>query len=155
LKHFDAHTKERTVSIDRMLIVDRHESRNLPKFERYCKVNNTIPVYMPQHLSHLLHPLDVGCFAALKTAYRRQAENLMRNRINHITNPEFLPCFKAAYNTVITASNIQGGCRGAGLIPFDPGRVISSLDVKLRTPSPQLRLSTTDDSFAQPRLTTI
>ncbi|KAF1922766.1 uncharacterized protein M421DRAFT_409684 [Didymella exigua CBS 183.55] len=34
---------------------------------------------MPPHLSHLLQPLDVGCFAPLKKAYRRQAEDLMCN----------------------------------------------------------------------------
>ena len=64
---------------------------------------------MPAHSSHLLQPLDVGCFAPLKKAYGRQAEDLMRNQINHITKLEFLPCFKAAYNAVFTSSNIQGG----------------------------------------------
>ena len=47
-------------------------------------------------------------------------------------------CLKAAYNATITSSNIQGGFRGAGLVPFDPQRVISTLNVKLRTPSPPL-----------------
>ena len=88
---------------------------------------------MPPHSSHLLQPLDVGCFAPLKVAYGRQAERAMRNRINHITKANFLPYFKAAYNNAITPSNIQGGFRGAGLVPFDPERVISTLDVKLRT----------------------
>jgi hypothetical protein len=62
----------------------------------------------------------------------------MRNWINYITKTEFLPCFIRAYNATITPSNIQGGFLGAGLVPFDPERVISSLDVKLRTPSPLL-----------------
>jgi hypothetical protein len=30
---------------------------------------------MPPHSSHLLQPLDVGCFAPLKKAYGRQAKN--------------------------------------------------------------------------------
>ena len=37
----------------------------------------------------------------------------------------------------MTESNIQGGFRGAGLLPFDPERVISALDLKLKTPTPQ------------------
>ena len=32
--------------------------------------------------------------------------------------------------------NIQGGFRGAGLVPYDPESVISQLDVKLKTPTP-------------------
>jgi hypothetical protein len=91
---------------------------------------------MPPHSSHLLQPLDIGCFAPLKKAYRRQAEDLMRNRITHITKLEFLLCFIRAYNAAITPSNIQGGFRGAGLVPFDPERVIIALDVRLRTPPP-------------------
>jgi hypothetical protein len=60
----------------------------------------------------------------LKKAYGRQAEALIRNRINHITKLEFLPCFIAAYHAAITKDNILGGFRGAGLIPFDPEAVI-------------------------------
>ena len=60
----------------------------------------------------------------------------MRTHINHITKQEFLSCFKQAFNASFTASNVQGGFRGAGLVPFDPERVISALDVQLRTPSP-------------------
>jgi hypothetical protein len=32
--------------------------------------------------------------------------------------------------------NIQGGFAGAGLVPYNPERVLSKLDVKLRTPTP-------------------
>ena len=91
---------------------------------------------MPAHLSHLLQPLDVGCFGPLKKAYGDEVNGLIRNWITHVTKQEFLPCFKAAYKKTITASNIQGGFRGAGLVPFNPERVISTLDVKLRTPLP-------------------
>jgi NAD(P)-dependent dehydrogenase (short-subunit alcohol dehydrogenase family) len=33
----------------------------------------------------------------------------------------------------MTESNVQGGFRGDGLLLFDPERVISSLDLKLKT----------------------
>ena len=120
----------------RLLIIDGHESHNSLDFQNYCKDNNIVTLYMPPHSSHLLQPLDVGCFAPLKQAYGRQVESLMRSQINHITKQEFLPCFKRAFDSTITASNIQGGFRGAGLVPFDPELVISALDVRLRTLSP-------------------
>jgi hypothetical protein len=138
LKHFDRHTKTRTVGTYRMLIINGYESHNSAEFTQYCKDHKIIPVCMPPHSSHLLQPLDVGCFAPLKKAYGDEVNELMRNRINHVTKQEFLLCFKAAYKKAITPSNIQGGFRGAGLVPFDPKRVISALDVKLRTPSPPL-----------------
>jgi hypothetical protein len=120
-----------------LLVIDGHESHDSLEFQQYCKENKIITLCMPPHSSHLLQPLDVGCFSPLKKAYGRQAENLMRNRISHITKLKFLPCFIAAFKDLITKSNIQGGFRGAGLVPLDAEAVISKLDVRLRTPSPQ------------------
>ncbi|OCK92739.1 CENP-B protein [Cenococcum geophilum 1.58] len=52
---------------------------------------------MPPHSSHLLQPLDVGCFSPLKRVYRNQIGSLIRNHINHIIKLKFLPAFRAAY----------------------------------------------------------
>ena len=38
--------------------------------------NNIIPIYMPAYLSHLLQPLDIGCFRVLKRAYSKVIEAL-------------------------------------------------------------------------------
>ncbi len=93
---------------------------------------------MPSHSSHLLQPLDVGCFAPLKLAYGNQISNLIRCGINHVTKLEFLPAFHTAFNASITSSNISGAFRGSGLIPYDPEAVLSKLDVRLKTPTPSL-----------------
>ena len=129
MKHFDEHTKKRVVGSHRLLAIDGHKSHDSLAFQDYCKENKIITIYMPPHSSHLLQPLDVGYFSPLKIAYGRQAENLMRNRITHITKLEFLPCFIRAHNAAITPRNIQGGFRGAGLVLFDLEQVITALDV--------------------------
>jgi hypothetical protein len=61
----------------------------------------------------------------------------MRQQCTHVTKEDFIPAFRVAFEESLTESNIKGGFRGAGLIPFDPERVISALDLKLRTPTPQ------------------
>jgi hypothetical protein len=53
-----------------------------------------------------------------------------------VSKLEFLCGFRAAFFASITKRNIQGGFAGAGLVPYDPERVLSKLDVKLRTPTP-------------------
>jgi hypothetical protein len=58
----------------------------------------------------------------------------MRNKITYITKLEFLPCFKGAFNAAIIKANIQEGFQGASLVLFDPEAVISTLNVRLRTP---------------------
>ena len=51
-----------------------------------------------------------------------------------ITKQELLLGFKRAFDAAITKSNIQGGFRGAGLVPLDPQAVISKPNVRLRSP---------------------
>ena len=136
VKHFNLHTKPRTKGVYRLLILDGHESHHSTDFELYCKEQNIITLCMPPHSSHLLQPLDVGCFGPLKKAYGRQIEDLMRAYITYISKLEFLCGFREAFFASITSQNIQGGFTGSGLVPYDPERVLSRLDVQLRTPTP-------------------
>ena len=91
---------------------------------------------MPPHSSHLLQPLDVGCFGLLKKAYGREIEHLIRCSITHVSKTEFFPAFYAAFQATMTEKNIQAAFRGAGIVPLDPESVLSKLDVQLRTPAP-------------------
>ena len=91
---------------------------------------------MPPHSSHLLQPLDVACFGPLKRAYSLEVDNWSRYSKTQIKKEFFLTGFQAAYSKSITKSNILGGFRGSGLVPFNPDQVLSRLDVVLRTPTP-------------------
>ena len=82
IKHFDQHTAPRTKGSYRLLILDGHESHHSTEFELYCQSHHIITLCMPPHSSHILQPLDVGCFGPLKQAYGRQIEDLMRASIN-------------------------------------------------------------------------
>ena len=88
------------------------------------------------HSSYKLQALDVSCFGPLKQVYGRQIEALIRVYINYVSKLEFLCAFREAFFASITEKNIQGGFLGAGLVPHDLERVLSKLDIKLRTPTP-------------------
>jgi len=60
----------------------------------------------------------------------------MRMNITHISKLEFLYAFREAFFASIIEKNIQGGFAGAGLVPYDPERVISKLDIRIRTLTP-------------------
>jgi tRNA(Phe) wybutosine-synthesizing methylase Tyw3 len=136
IQHFEKHTKSRSIGTYRLLVLDGHESHHSDAFEEYCKEHNIVTLCMPAHSSHILQPLNVGCFSPLKKAYGRQIENMMRGYIMHITKDDFFPAFREAHFASMTESNIRGGFRGAGLISFDSERVISTLNLKLKTPTP-------------------
>ena len=82
---------------------------------------------MPAHSSHILQPLDVACFAPLKRAYGTQVEGQAWLDINHIVKDDFLPLYYAAHIQTITEKNIKAGFTAAGLIPFNPERVLENL----------------------------
>ncbi|KAF1925377.1 DDE-domain-containing protein, partial [Didymella exigua CBS 183.55] len=75
LKHFNAHTKTCVVGVRCLLVLDGHESHHSLEFQELCKENNIYTLCMPPHSSHLLQPLDVGCFSLLKRAYSREVES--------------------------------------------------------------------------------
>lgn len=55
----------------RLLIVDGHGGHTSDEFMTICYLNNVYLLFLPAHTSHILQPLDLGCFSSLKAAYRR------------------------------------------------------------------------------------
>ncbi len=147
LKHFNESTKFKTKGTHRLLVFDGHKSHSTMQFHDYCIQEKILTLCLPPHSSHLLQPLDVGCFAPLKSFYGREIEKFMRSEVVTITKLEFLPAFIAAHKASMTVSNVKGAFRGAGLIPFNPEKVLSKLDIRAITPpeNPPSRPSSQDN----------
>ncbi|EKV11593.1 hypothetical protein PDIG_49490 [Penicillium digitatum PHI26] len=60
----------------------------------------------------------------------------MRNGINHIDKLDFLEAYPLARIEAFKSETIKNSFGAAGLVPFAPDRVISKLDIRLRTPTP-------------------
>jgi hypothetical protein len=135
-KHFIPHTNSRVRGRFRLLIVDGHGSHLTPLFDRMCADNDIIPLCMPSHSSHLLQPLDVGCFAPLKKAYSRFVSDLARRGYNHIDKHDFLMDYQRARLEAFQSATIQNSFAASGLVPVDAERVLNKLNISLRTPSP-------------------
>jgi DDE superfamily endonuclease len=91
---------------------------------------------MPPHSSHLLQLLDVSCFSLLKRAYGSRIKQFTQARVNHIDKADFLVAYNSARKEAFTASTIQSGFAGAGLVLYDPNRVLAKFGTQLQTPSP-------------------
>jgi hypothetical protein len=94
---------------------------------------------MPAYSSHLLQPLNVGCFAELKRSYGKLVETKMGLGVNHINKQEFLPLYQQARASALHKNNIRSGFTATGLVLYEPDRVLSLLHTQLHTPSPQLQ----------------
>jgi hypothetical protein len=139
-KVFDKYTKDRVRGTHRLLILDGHGSHATPAFDQYCIEHSIVVLCMPPHSSHLLQPLDVGCFSVLKRSYGRLVEQKMRLGINHIDKQEFLLLYQQARIEALREKNIKSGFLATGLVPYDPDRVLSLLNTQIHTPSPPKQL---------------
>jgi hypothetical protein len=119
-----------------LLILDGHGSHLTPEFDTVCKENNVIPLCMPAHSSHLLQPLDVGCFSVLKHFYGQAVQDLARVGSTDINKRDFLDLYPAARQATFKPSIIASSFMSAGIIPFSPETVLSKLDLHPPTPTP-------------------
>jgi hypothetical protein len=60
----------------------------------------------------------------------------MRLGFNHINKFDFLSAYLVAHHQVFTIQNIQSGFTAAGILPFNPQRVLDKLNIKISTPTP-------------------
>ncbi|EEA18842.1 pogo transposable element, putative [Talaromyces marneffei ATCC 18224] len=148
--HFIPYINGRSMGSYRMLILDGHGSHLTAEFDHTYTENNIIPICMPPHSSHLLQPLDVGCFAVLKRYYGQAVEQRMRLGFNHIDKLDFLTAFPQARTVAYKAQTIRNSFAATGLVPFNPDRVIQQLNIQLKTPTPPpSRSSNTQSSCLQ------
>jgi hypothetical protein len=72
----------------------------------------------------------------LKRAYGWLVESKMRVGINHINKLDFLEAYPLARIKAFKLETIKNSFGAAGLVPFSLERVISKLDIQLRTLTP-------------------
>ncbi|KAK8036881.1 transposase [Apiospora phragmitis] len=102
----------------RLLILDGHGSHTTDDFMSLCYQNNIYLLFLPPHSSHVLQPLDIGVFAAMKTYYRKEIGFLsLLTDSAPIGKLNFLICYSRARKKALSAQNIKGGWRGSGLWP--------------------------------------
>jgi hypothetical protein len=135
-KQFIPSTNSRTRGTHRLLILDGHGSHLTPQFDQICTEHNIISVCMPPHSSHLLQPLDIGCFTVLKRSYGNLNTQKMRLGINYIDKLDFLAAYPQARSDTFKANTIINSFKAAGLVPLNPKAVLLKLNIQLRTPTP-------------------
>jgi DDE superfamily endonuclease len=66
IEHFIRATESSPSSIKKLLLFDGHRSYCTEEFQKLASENNIILYPFPSHLTHILQPLDVGCFQPYK-----------------------------------------------------------------------------------------
>ena len=80
----------------RVLIVDGHNNNGTANFLTFCFEHNIFLFYLAAHMSHLMQPLDVGCFSSLKQFYRKEVEKLCSGDAARVFKRTFLDIYNYA-----------------------------------------------------------
>ena len=125
----------------RLLILDGHASHLTADFIEFCINKDIELLVLPPHTSHLLQPLDVAVFAPLKTALHQETDMIVRaGGGSGISKKEWARCYVAAREKAIITPNVEAGFRGAGISPYNRGKILMSNALgedPFRTPSPE------------------
>jgi hypothetical protein len=132
LRHFNKHTGSRGAY--RLLILNTHGSHATIEFVNYAYENNIVLLYLPPHTTHRLQPLDVAIFGPLATYYSQLVNENNGHDGKDVSKHEWMQWILKSRVQANSESNIQSAWAGAGLVPFDPNKILSQLkEVKVYT----------------------
>jgi len=117
-------THEKANGQYRLLINDGHDSHITGDWLAHCQENKIIPVILSPHSSHLTQPLDIGIFRPLKKVMAQEIMPILMMQVRRLHKAEWLAAFIKAHEAVFNLQNIQSAFTGAGLVPFQPLKVL-------------------------------
>ncbi len=106
IKHFDQYSRNCTINIKHLLILNSYNNYYLYEFEYYCKENNIVIFYISFYLFHLFQLFDIGYFNILKRLYSKEVENFIRSYINYIIKLNFFAYFYTTFFAIFNKENI-------------------------------------------------
>ena len=138
-----------------MLFLDGHKSHISEECALYCRANDVILYGLNANSTHLLQPLDVGLFAALKQHWwteclafsRRKAEEGDYDRVYEVTVKIVPQIMKKVWEKLDDPKLIEKAFRKTGIFPWEVEAVdFTKLPPKMRAES-NLQCSEDESDF--------
>ncbi|CAC5401666.1 unnamed protein product [Mytilus coruscus] len=101
-----------------MLLLDGHKSHVAVSTIEWARRHNIVIQFLPAHTSHLLQPLDVGCYGPLQNIYNSLCHRTIRTKQCALTRYEVCSMACKAYGNALSVSNLQSAFRKTGIYPF-------------------------------------
>ncbi|XP_033100164.1 uncharacterized protein LOC117103674 isoform X1 [Anneissia japonica] len=117
--HFCPYVKSLEVSFPIILFVDDHTSYISPETSTFCADEDIVLFCLPNHTSHLIHPLNVSVYKSIKTAWAEEHPD------EGVNKQSFASVFAAAWKEGANAEIAIKGFQKCGLYPFDPKAIDS------------------------------
>lgn len=124
------------VQLPVIVFVDGHTSHVSYQTTEFCRENGIELICLFPNATHILQPLDVGFFRALKVRWNKR---LIEWRTLHagdaIGKHEFTPLLKKAVDDMVNLkTTLRNAFRKCGLVPWDPNAVNYAMQPQLQNP---------------------
>lgn len=112
MRHCNTHTQGGRA---RLLIVDGHASHVAYPVIDYALKQDIHVICLPSKSTHLLQPLDVGCFGILQKTYQKHLREWIHlNPLAALRKPDFLELLFPTRDKVYTVATITAAFRASG-----------------------------------------
>ena len=104
-----------------LLLYDGHKSHISISLIQWARENNIVLFVLPPHTSHILQPMDVGCFGPFENLYQQEAHKFMRQSGGRsITRYDVCGLACKVYEQALSPSNLRSAFKKTGIFPFCP-----------------------------------
>ena len=111
-----------------LLIMDGHSSHYCPEVIKMAAKEKILLFTLPPHTTHISQPLDRGCFAPLKTNWKKVCHLFYTNNPGRvITKYDFSSLFAEAWKLSMTQTNVLSGFRVCGIYPYSRESILSKI----------------------------
>ena len=116
--HFIKCVQGRDKSDPILVLYDGHRSHISIDLIEWAQSQNIVVFVLPPHTSHVLQPMDVGCFGHLQVKYSQECTSFVR--LNHRVVSRYNVCGLVckAYGAALYPLNMQSAFQKSGNYPL-------------------------------------
>ena len=102
-----------------LLLLDGHRSHITIGLLDWAKAYNIVLFILPAHTSHVLQPMDVGCYGPFQKMYHDVCHKFTRTTSCTVTRNDVCSLVCKVYNRALSADNLYSAFMKTGISPFD------------------------------------
>ncbi|XP_063420606.1 uncharacterized protein LOC134705821 [Mytilus trossulus] len=110
-----------------LLLYDGHRTHITPDIIDWAVEKKIILYVLPPHTSHVLQPMDVGCFGPFARIYSSECHKFQRTTSSVINKYNLCSIACKSYNSALSPTNLQSAFRKSGIYPLNRDAIDQSL----------------------------
>ena len=118
--HFFKYVQGRDPDQYVILMYDGHRSHISLSLIEWAKQNKIILFVLPPHTSHILQPMDVGCFGPFEVLYQAEVKKFTRQKAGtSVTRYDICGLVCKVYDRALQSDNLRAAFRKTGIYPLE------------------------------------